>query len=392
MYWFMPVSPAQIRAVLEEKRDVLAQFDQTLIYDLNRYRRAWQALTDGTLATASRQLSGTGMGAHPLEAFEAVNQGVIPNPHHWANREESLAWVRSQLAGITTFAVDGSQIFPSKDVSVPIALVQIGWFENPHTEDGQYTKDIELDVLTPQDLQVNHRGEPVDRRVNIRRFEMEVERLIRYMQSCQQPERTLVFFDGSLVVTFADAFDPDSQAAYVNAMVSLLATSQHCRVPLVGFIDTSYARDLTTALPHFDPTLKPVEAIHDAQVLSRFMKWGDRTPLFRCDREGILAHYGDQRDQVIFSYVQTTRDRPPARVEMPGWVWEAGLAETVMNWVKAEVIVGGGYPYAIETADQTAVLQAPDRQLFYRILQDWADREALNVQFSRKLVSKLRRR
>jgi len=54
--------------------------------------------------------------------------------------------------------------------------------------------------------------------------------------------------------------------------------------------------------------------------------------------------------------------------------------------------VGGGYPYAIETADQTAVLQAPDRQLFYRILQEWATREALNVQFSRKLVSKLRRR
>lgn len=66
--------------------------------------------------------------------------------------------------------------------------------------------------------------------------------------------------------------------------------------------------------------------------------------------------------------------------------------ETVLNWVRAEVIVGGGYPYAIETADQTAVLQGPDRQLFYRILQDWADREDLNLRFSRKMISKTRRR
>ncbi|HEY9889372.1 MAG TPA: DNA double-strand break repair nuclease NurA [Candidatus Obscuribacterales bacterium] len=388
----MPVSPAQIRAVLDEKREQLATFDQTLVRDLARYRAAWCALTQQPWAQCEAQLAKVGIGAHPLEPFSAAKKGVIPHPYQWENREASLAWVREQLSGVTTFAVDGSQIFPSKDVSLPIALIQIGWFENPHTADGQYTKDIALDVLTPQDLQVNHQGDPVDRRVNIRRFEMEAQRLVSYMQSCQQPERTLVLFDGSLVVTFADAFDPDSQAAYVNAMVSLLTTSQECRVPLVGYIDTSYARDVTTLLQHFDPSLKPVETIHDAQILRRLMKWGDRTPLLRCDREGILTHYGDQQDQVIFGYLQTTRDRPPDRIEMPHWLWEAGMAETVMNWVKAEVIVGGGYPYAIETADQTAVLQAPDRQLFYRILQEWADREDLNLQFSRKLVSKLRRR
>ncbi|WP_204140208.1 DNA double-strand break repair nuclease NurA [Halomicronema sp. CCY15110] len=388
----MPVSPAQIRAVLEEKREALSTFNQTFKDDLDRYRKAWQSLTQEPFAKTAKRLSKSGIGAHLLENFDAVGKGVIATQHHWANREDSLEWVKAQLAGVTTFAVDGSQIFPSKDVSLPVALIQIGWFENPHTPDGQYTKDIALDVLTPDDLRVNHQGEPVDRRVNIRRFEMEVERLVGYMQTCQCPDRTLVLFDGSLVVTFADAFDPESQAAYVNAMVKLLATSQQCRVPLVGFIDTSYARDLTTLLQHYDPQVKAVETIHDAQVLKKLMSWGDRTPLLHCDREGILDKYGDQQDQVIFTYLQTTRDRPPARLELPRWLWEAGLAETVINWVKAEVIVGSGYPYAIETADQTAVLQAPDRQLFYRILQDWADREKLNVQFSRKLVSKLRRR
>jgi hypothetical protein len=105
-----------------------------------------------------------------------------------------------------------------------------------------------------------------------------------------------------------------------------------------------------------------------------------------------LSQYGDQRDQVTFTYLQTTRDRPPARLELPKWLWEAGRIEQVMAWVQAEVIVGGGYPYVIETADQTAVLQAGDRQLFYRIFQEWAERQALNLRFSRKMVSKVRRR
>ena len=388
----MPVSPAQIRAVLDEKRDVLAQFDETMVFDLKRYRQAWCRLTAEPFAQIEQQLSAPSIGSHPLEPFAMVKKGVIANPYHWANREDSMAWVKAKLSGITTFAVDGSQIFPSKDVSLPIALVQIGWFENPHAADGAYTKDIALDVLTPEDLKVGNRGDQVDRRVRIRRYGREVQRRVEYMATCTHPERTLVLFDGSLVVTFADAFDPESQKAYVDAMVKLLQTSQRRRVPLVGYIDTSYARDVTTLLLHYDSKLRPVEAIHDAQLLGRLMKWGDRTPLLRCDREGILTHYGDQQDQVIFSYLQTSRDRPPARLEMPHWLWEAGLATSVIDWVKAEVIVGGGYPYAIETADQTAVLQAPDRQLFYRILQEWADRESLNVQFSKKLVSKLRRR
>ncbi len=383
----MPVSPAQIRHALEAKREALAQFDQTMVFDLQKYRQVWQQFTQ-----TPPQSRSAWPGAAPLEPFTAVKGGIIPGQQNWRNREESMAWVRSQLTAVTTFAVDGSQIFPSKDVSLPVALVQIGWFENHHTDDGQYSKDIALDVLTPGDLKTQRNNDPVDRQVNIRRFAMETQRLMAYMQTCDRPEHTLTFFDGSLVVTFADAFDPESQHAYVTAMVNLLAASQGTRVPLVGYIDTSYARDLATLLQHLDPDLNPVESIHDAQILRPLMEWGDRTPLMRCCREGILDQYGQQQDQIIFTYLQTTRDRPPARIEMPYWIWEAGLATTVINWVKAEVIIGGGYPYAIETADQTAVLQAPDRQLFYRILQEWAEREALNIQFSKKLVSKLRRR
>ncbi|MEB3267192.1 MAG: DNA double-strand break repair nuclease NurA, partial [Leptolyngbya sp.] len=283
----MPVSPSQILAALDSKRQDFSRFNLNIQQDLQRYRQVWRQLTQGAADAVAADLPPGRVGGRPLEPFTAVKRGVLPFKQKWESREASLAWVRTQLTGVTTFAVDGSQIFPSKDVSLPVALVQIGWFENPHTADGVYHKDIQLDVLTPTDLKTERMAEPVDRQVNIRRFQMEVQRLVDYMAACQQPDRTLVFFDGSLVVTFADAFDPESQRAYVEAMVSLLAASDRYRVPLVGYVDTSYARDLTSLLPHWSSALAPVDALHDAQMLSPLMQWGDRTPLFVCDREGI---------------------------------------------------------------------------------------------------------
>ena len=231
---------------------------------------------------------------------------------------------------------------------------------------------------------------PLERLVSIRRFQMETERLVSYIEQVKDPQTCLVFFDGSLVATFADAYEEEAKRAYVKALLKLLRASEHHRVPLVGYVDTSYAHDLTTLLELFIG-VEGMPAVHDAQMLNRFMRWGDCTPIFQCDRTGILDQYKEQSDRVTFTYLKTNQGYP-ARIEMPRWMHEAGITGQVLNWVRAEIIVGGGYPYAIETADQVAVLQTNDRQIFFRILQDWASREELPLRWSRKMMSKIRRR
>jgi len=396
----MPVSAGHIKRLLDQKRDAFSTFNRAKSELLNAYNQAW--ITFANLPY-NQQVQGSGAcpspsGAQPLEAANSAKNGVLPfffsesgaATHRWSNREESAQWVQNVLANVTTFAVDGSQLSPGKDLSLPIALIQIGWFENPHNKDRNYQKDVRLDLMTPKDLGPNP-AQPVERRVNIRRFQMEVQRLVEYIEACQEPHRSLVFFDGALVITFAEAFDQDSQTAYLKAMVSLLEASQRCRVPLIGYVDTSYARDLTTLL-HHTYKLEATEGIHDAQLLAKHMSWGDRTALFRCDRGGILDQYRHHQDQIAFTYMKTTRDGYPVRLEMPLWMWETGNLTQYLNWVRGEVIVGGGYPYSIETADQTAVLQGADKYIFFRILQDWADKEDINLRLSRKMVSKQRRR
>lgn len=383
----MPTRPAQILALLQQRQGEFSPGDRAALSGLQQYRAAFEQLQ--TLPP---------LFGEALLEDRPLQRGCLPFAERWPSRQHSLAWARSVLAGVTTFAVDGSQIYPSKDFSVPVALVQIGWYENHHRPEGDYSKDVLVDLLTPTDFRDLER-EGVDRRVNMRRFQLETERLCRYMRDWHSQhlegdrpsdENCLVFLDGSLVATFAEAFDRDSQQFYVDCLEEVLASSERYQVPLVAYIDTSYARDLCDLLRD-GFGLPETPSLHDAQLLSSLLNWGDRTPLLRC-RRSILGRYGAQGERVTYTYLKTTQDGYPARLELPLWLIQAGLQDQVLDWVRAEVIVGGGYPYSIETADQTAVLTVEDRQIFYRLLQDWAERQGIGLRLSRKLVSKLRRR
>ena len=395
----MTLKPSQIHAILEAKQDDFTRFDRRSLTALTQYRAALAELTEMSLQDLQDQqqqmtLAGDA-GASVIESFGGAHHAVLPCGLTWNSREHSMTWVQETLTGVTTFAVDGSQIFPSKDLSIPVALVQIGWFENPHSANGMYEKDIDVDVMTPSDLKAHHSGEPVDRRVNFRRLEMEINRLVQYIEDHAEAvangDRFLIFFDGSLAATFANDFEPKLRQDYVNCFLNLLRASQTHRVPLVGYVDTTYAHDLTVMLKQVFE-LPDAPSIHDAQLVNPYMKWGDRTPLMRSQRSGIVRDYEDQANQLTFTYLKTTRDGYPARLEMPLWMYEERLVDQVVNWVRGEVIIGGGYPYAIETADQTAVLRSDDRQVFFRILQEWSESLDLNLRLSRKMVSKVRRR
>lgn len=408
----MPLKPSQILALLQAKRSDFQAFDRTAFQVLHQYRSALSTLSGESPEAIAQRISQQNreqIGAEPLEALGSFPSWVIPSNLTWQNREQSLEWVRDRLMGIPTFAVDGSQIYPSKDFSIPIALIQVGWFENFHLPNGAYHKDIALDILTPAQLRAVPNSESLERLVHQRRFEIEIRRLIQYMHENQAEEidrntenaslsgnitfpyrAGLVFYDGSLIATFAEVFEQTTRQFYTHSLRQLLQTSDRCRVPLVAYIDTSYARDLTTLLRLLF-NLPEASTIHDAALLNPLMQWGDRTPVFRCRRPGILQDYQDQSDQIMFTYLKA-HDGYPVRLEMPVWIYEAGILERVMDWIRGEIIVGGGYPYAIETADQVAVLQESDRQLFYRMLQEWADREQLHLRLSRKMVSKVRRR
>ena len=332
-------------------------------------------------------------GAFPTPEWDRAAGHWLPfegGPAVGASNQKWISWAETVLRGATTLAVDGSQIFPSRDWSVPVAAVQVAWFENRHaTGPDNYLKDVILRPVSPAELLAGGEDEvSLREKVSRIRYELEVETLASWM-SANRGGRRLALFDGSLVVSFATA--PQERRRYVGAVLDLMRASEEAETPLVAYIDSSRARDLAqmySALAGLGET-----RITDGALLPQ-PAWGSRTPVFICARAQGLENYGDHTRKVCFLYLQSSRDGRPARVEFPLWILEAGRVDEVVNMLRAEIVAqAAGYPYAIETVDALAVLTNEDRLQFESIFQEFAEANGLQMQLRAKAASKrLRRR
>ncbi|HZU02228.1 MAG TPA: DNA double-strand break repair nuclease NurA [Ktedonobacteraceae bacterium] len=417
----------KLQAALNLKRGQFSLYDGSYSEQLKAYQQALETLY--LHYPSSTQLeymlppadSGQSAGARPSVEFDRwlVNAAeyryrvpVFPFGREFANHEQARQWAEC-IEGVTTIAVDGSQLLPWRDASIPVALVQVGFFVNPHMHAQPYTKDVRMEVLAPEEIMEESRTEGrdpdsypySDMQVTLRRYLLEVETLCNLMEQYGSTRREgqpahspIVFFDGSLVVSFALTMPNPYRQRYIDSAVSLLKISEEQRVPLIGYIDTSYARDMITMLRLLDraqgqPVLRETKKIHDALLWQGRLHWGDRTPAMICARSDILEGYGEYGERVAFCYLQSVSSRPPARLEFPRWMVDDGILEPVMDAVRAEIIAGGqGYPYAIETADAVSVITMQDRAEFYAQFQTFMERQGVKFTFSTKSMSKSRRR
>jgi hypothetical protein len=417
----------KLQAALNAKRGQFSLFDDSFSEQLQMYQHALETLyvhfPSSSRLEQALPPNESGMpsaGARPSDEFDRWLVHAVNNEYHgplfpfgreFTSHEHARQWAEC-IEGVTTVAVDGSQLLPWRDASVPVALVQVGFFVNPHVQGRPYTKDVRMEVLAPEEIMEESKSEASDpdsypyseMQVTMRRYLLEVETLCDLMQQWAGARRPddpiyspIVFFDGSLVVSFALTMPNPYRERYINSAISLLRTSEELRVPLIGYIDTSYARDMITMLRRLDTTLKrPVlrdtKKIHDAILWQGHLHWGDRTPAMICARHDILQSYGPYRDSVAFCYLQTSANRPPARLEFPRWMLDDGVLEPVLDIVRAEIIAGSGYPYAIETADAVSVITMQDRNEFYAYFQAFMQKQGVKFSYSTKSLSKNRRR
>ncbi len=384
---------------LQAKREAFTTYDSERVAMRDRYRDYLSSLTGRSRADLLASLQGIPRpGALPTVERLAGASLVRPFAPRWANHQEARAWALEQLHGVPTYAVDGSQITPDPSLALPVGAVQIGWFENPHDGDERYVKDILFEVLPPDELmpdQLERQTYP-DQLVNVRRFALECRQLATYMRAHAADEiKPVCFFDGSLVISFAAQMRPALKERYVGCILDLLNASEESRVPLVGYIDTSYATDLVSMLRCLQGDLERPQRLSDGGLLGPLMAWGDRTEALQCARDDLLfepptnlGYY----ERVHFVYLKTTSTNAPARLDLPAWLLEDGILDAVLDIVRAECIVGVGYPYGIETADAVAVITMQDRERFYRLLQEFAQENNLSWSYSRKALSKRGRR
>lgn len=394
----------KILAQLHGKEDSFRKFDASLHDESKIYEEKLRQLAKLSSAELIERLGGQKTpGALPTAEFDAAPNLCLPFPYQWNNHAEARAWACEALLDHTTFAVDGSQIPPHPGFSIPVAAVQVAWFENHHTREGSYVKETEIEVLSPGDLTVENESDRAEQKINARRFELEVGKLCSLITDFAKHRPAgsplpVALFDSSLVISFADRLQEKMRERHVNAMLELLQCSEQAGIPVIGYVDASDARDLIRMIGNCFG-LPDAGQLHDAELISRLLNWGARTPFFECKRgsadmnqTSVLQMFEGQGQPLGFVYLKTTGLLPPARLEIPMWVYRQGLLDEVLDLVRAEVVVGNGYPYAIEAADATAVINTRDRESFYALFQQFAEKQGIDLRVSPKAASKVRRR
>ena len=399
-----------VLSALEERREQFVNFERGMRDDVGELSARLRSLAGRTGEAVRRASETEGKRVtFPSDELESAGRAVLAFNEAWRSHEEARRWAVAALAGRVTFAADGSQLFPGREASVPVAAVQVASFENPHAPEGRYLKDVHFEVITPDRLVEGGRAyESPEQVVGLIRFELEARAVCGVLKRHEgwrgRGERVPVaFFDNTLLISSRrKSTEVIFSNRYASALAELIHLSRETEVPVVGYVDHSYAPDIRDLLEAFYKDL-PETNVYDAQILSTrapdgsdpfLAAWGDRTIFWHCRRENLAANFYDERGEPLvgFVYLQTTGDGNPARLDIPAWVQKAGLVEEVVDAVRAECVVGNGYPYAIETADEAAVMTARDREQFLRVMQDFAAQHSLDFRLSRKPASKARRR
>src|ERR1700736_3418885 len=150
------IHPERLRKAIEDRSEEFSHFDEQWRSDVAAYALKLRELgaslgieprppTDGSTATASPEVEGH-------ESFG------VPFGPRWQNHEEARRWAIDVLRDRVVFAADGSQILPGRGCSVPIAAVQVAWFENWHTSEGRYEKDARFEIIAPGELMAEASG------------------------------------------------------------------------------------------------------------------------------------------------------------------------------------------------------------------------------------------
>jgi hypothetical protein len=397
-----PLYSDRVAAALYHQRDAFRQSQEKLADNIDRLKRLFRGFESLSRREMEAKLSEIAepvarFGARPTREQDEHPAFIVPfrQGRRWTHHRLARSWASDVLTGVTTFAADGSMIEPNSDMSVPVGLVQIGWFENPHDAEQPYIKDIAVQVVAADDLKVK---DSIDVEINWLRYVGETERAIAFMEA-HRGQRAVAFLDGTLTISFVRNFLPERQRQFQECVTRLMTVSENTGIPAIGYVDSSKSIDLMTLLLSLSRGSKQgydqvrAEGVGDAALISKQgLRWGDRSRTFVCNRDDAVIgnHY---YDQIYFTYLQTTQTNPPARLEIPRWVFEnPEYYEWVLDVVRAECIVGVGYPYPLETADAVAVLTGQDRERFYHLFQEFATNEGIPLRFSRKSISKRGRR
>ncbi len=257
----MPIYRDHLAKEFEEKQDEIAGSSFENEEASSDFRRAFGRLTsEHDREDIEKELSDMKLpGALPTREYQENQAGVLPfeESEDWTSHEAVNRWARDKIENVATVAVDGSQINPVTEFEKPVGFVQVVGISNEHAVERRYEREIMTEFLTPDDILYENPNtgqvQVDDQEVPAARFETEMKMLERKIENVGSGDKVpVVFYDGSMILSFISQFGGPIQERYGEAMARVLAASKHYEVPVVGYVSGSKATELGKMIKNLD--------------------------------------------------------------------------------------------------------------------------------------------
>ena len=309
---------------------------------------------------------------------------------------------------LTVVATDGSQIFPDRHELSSCHLINLGAVVL-HYGSGERPVLTSRPVLYYKDRDTfrdwNGNRVPVNSEmISALRGALEIQELAGFAEEAVGEGRQVVgLTDGTLILWSLEGKPKDFQREILGFYLTSFEQMRRLEVPFMGYISQPGSADvvniLRVALCPEQPTncdrcpykggaeelpCEPIAGVTDGILFSTILQEGERSTVFKSSSE-ILKEYGKQA--IFFFYVHVGWEI--ARIEVPQWLAEnpelLNLAHAVTY---DQARKGQGYPVSLAEAHERAVIRGPEREQFYRIIENRYVREGLKVNISRKSFKK----
>ncbi len=324
------------------------------------------------------------VGARPTDEYE-IGSLVRPHPAPPKTIQEAATWAANVLGSRNAAYVDGSQVHTTGEYNIPWGAANI--HGSVYRTGAKADHHDDALVFTPSDFEPYEELNVYNPNlvIDYKRWEMEIDFLIRAMK---EDPGVYAIFDGSLVNSFATNYGRLAKH-YNDKLTQALRVSADTQSPLVGYTDTSRARDLTELVHFLAPEL-PRSYLPDASLVAPLLTphADARTVRWVCDRtDGILDEYEGQGIQFHYANLNPLA---PCRVEYPDWV-DTKTADAINDHLFAQCLAFNGYPRSIDECHVGSSVTFDESNALRTTFQALCRREGVPIRMSNKHASKRRK-
>lgn len=336
----------------------------------------------------------------------------------WIEPPDLRVLAPDPLRPCTVIGADGSQIVPDRHDSAQCCLLNVGLVALRYGGSERPTL-VSRARLTDADDGLSDSAEDestiLPRRLAMRRLLDEITGAVELVEAeaARGESPCLAMCDGSLILWPLETETGSFRGACLSEMRQASWRARSRRVPIAGYISRPGSRDVVNSLrvavcPHPEvncdrfcpsrslpppsfrsPECAGTEGVTDADLFEQVLRPGERSAVFG-SRSGILQYYGAE-NRIRFFYLNVGREI--ARVEIPAWAAEdPELLDRTHALCYDQAVKGEGYPVALAEAHELAVVRAPERDLFFQLIERELISRGQPIRASRKAISKMARR